>query len=109
VRQIRSAFGDSASEPAYVETLPKRGYRLMKPVESAGGSYDKLSIQRGDGTPRTLFHQGGHVFHPAGAPSARIRFRVEDGAVRGLEIRNPGLVVSAPRTAPAAGSAPALR
>jgi len=36
VRQIRSAFGDSASEPAYVETLPKRGYRLIPPVVPAG-------------------------------------------------------------------------
>jgi len=33
VRQIRTAFGDSASEPAYIETLPRRGYRLMRPAE----------------------------------------------------------------------------
>lgn len=31
VRQIRAAFGDSATEPTYVETLPRRGYRLMRP------------------------------------------------------------------------------
>jgi DNA-binding winged helix-turn-helix (wHTH) protein/TolB-like protein len=34
VRQIRAAFGDSATEPSYVETLPRRGYRLARPVES---------------------------------------------------------------------------
>ncbi len=28
VRQIRAAFADSASVPGYIETLPRRGYRL---------------------------------------------------------------------------------
>lgn len=40
VRQVRSALGDSASAPRYVETLPRRGYRLMVPAEPlvAGGA-----------------------------------------------------------------------
>lgn len=29
VRQVRAAFGDSAREPRYVGTVPKRGYRLL--------------------------------------------------------------------------------
>ena len=29
VRQIRAAFGDSATKPKYVETIPRRGYRLI--------------------------------------------------------------------------------
>lgn len=33
IRQIRAAFGESASAPSYIETLPRRGYRLMRPVE----------------------------------------------------------------------------
>ena len=37
------------------------------------GRSEQLMVQRGDGTARSLFHQGGHVFHPAGAPSARIQ------------------------------------
>lgn len=32
IAQIRSALGDSADSPLYVETLPKRGYRFMAPV-----------------------------------------------------------------------------
>lgn len=28
VRQIRSALGDTAREPRYVETIPRRGYRM---------------------------------------------------------------------------------
>ena len=33
VRQVRSALGDSATEPRYIENLPRRGYRLKPAVE----------------------------------------------------------------------------
>jgi DNA-binding winged helix-turn-helix (wHTH) protein len=33
VRDLRSALIDSASEPRYVETLPRLGYRIIVPVE----------------------------------------------------------------------------
>lgn len=32
IAQIRSALGDSADSPLYVETLPKRGYRFIAPT-----------------------------------------------------------------------------
>jgi eukaryotic-like serine/threonine-protein kinase len=32
IRQIRSALGDDAERPVYVETVPKRGYRFVAPV-----------------------------------------------------------------------------
>jgi DNA-binding winged helix-turn-helix (wHTH) protein/tetratricopeptide (TPR) repeat protein len=35
ISQIRSALGDEARVPRYVETLPKRGYRLLVPVQPA--------------------------------------------------------------------------
>jgi TolB-like protein len=35
VRQIREALGDDAEAPQYIETLPRRGYRFLMPVESA--------------------------------------------------------------------------
>lgn len=38
VRQIRAALGDSAARPRYVETLPRRGYRLAPPVERASAA-----------------------------------------------------------------------
>jgi DNA-binding winged helix-turn-helix (wHTH) protein/sugar lactone lactonase YvrE len=37
IRQIRSALGDSALAPRYLETLPRRGYRWIGPSESIGG------------------------------------------------------------------------
>ena len=33
VNQIRGALGDDAEEPRFVETLPRRGYRFIAPVE----------------------------------------------------------------------------
>jgi DNA-binding winged helix-turn-helix (wHTH) protein/TolB-like protein len=34
IRRVRQALGDSAQAPRFVETLPKRGYRFLPPVES---------------------------------------------------------------------------
>jgi TolB-like protein/Tfp pilus assembly protein PilF len=38
VRRIRSALGDEAERPAYIETLPRRGYRLIAPVEEVAAT-----------------------------------------------------------------------
>lgn len=32
VHQLRSALGDKADSPSYIETLPRRGYRLKRPA-----------------------------------------------------------------------------
>jgi len=32
IRKLRSAFGDSADNPRFIETLPRRGYRFIAPV-----------------------------------------------------------------------------
>jgi TolB-like protein/DNA-binding winged helix-turn-helix (wHTH) protein len=34
VKEIRAILGDSPSEPRYIETLPKLGYRFIAPVET---------------------------------------------------------------------------
>jgi TolB-like protein/DNA-binding winged helix-turn-helix (wHTH) protein/thioredoxin-like negative regulator of GroEL len=33
IKQIRAALGDEADNPRFVETMPKRGYRLIAPIE----------------------------------------------------------------------------
>jgi DNA-binding winged helix-turn-helix (wHTH) protein len=33
IKQVREALGDDADRPLYVETVPKRGYRFMAPLE----------------------------------------------------------------------------
>ena len=44
IKKLRQALGDSADNPRYVETVARRGYRLMVPVEC-------LESTPGDGSP----------------------------------------------------------
>ncbi len=59
IKKIRTALGDSAEKPKYIETVARRGYRLMVPVErmrsSAGDRppSDESFDSRSD-TPATL-------------------------------------------------------
>ena len=43
IGSLRRALGDSAEEPQYIETLARRGYRLMVPVEWVEGASDEAS------------------------------------------------------------------
>ena len=36
INKVRDALGDSAGSPRFIETLPRRGYRFLAPVEIAG-------------------------------------------------------------------------
>jgi len=38
IKKLRQALGDPADNPKYVETVARRGYRLIMPVESEGDS-----------------------------------------------------------------------
>ncbi len=46
IRQIREALGDDANASRYIETLPRRGYRFLMPVESANASGDGATATR---------------------------------------------------------------
>src|ERR1700684_3747358 len=38
INKLREVLGDSASNPRFVETIPRRGYRFIAPVETIGES-----------------------------------------------------------------------
>src|SRR5437667_11734667 len=38
IRRLRDAVGDSAENPRFVETVARRGYRFLAPVESGNGN-----------------------------------------------------------------------
>src|SRR5579862_2768817 len=40
VKRLRRALGDSADNPRFVETLPRRGYRFLAPVETVTANED---------------------------------------------------------------------
>lgn len=44
--ELRRAFGDQAREPRYIETIPKRGYRLIAPTQTPKASFFS-SLPRG--------------------------------------------------------------
>jgi TolB-like protein/DNA-binding winged helix-turn-helix (wHTH) protein len=41
LNQIRTALGDHARTPRYIETAPRRGYRFIAPVEAVAPVYDR--------------------------------------------------------------------
>ena len=51
VKQVRDAVGDSADRPVYLQTVPKRGYKFIAPVEQSGkprptGGPDTIRLQK---------------------------------------------------------------
>jgi TolB-like protein/DNA-binding winged helix-turn-helix (wHTH) protein len=59
IKKIRQALNDSATEPRYIETLPRVGYRFIAPVtvtEESAGDFPALPLQApssADGIPGT--------------------------------------------------------
>lgn len=45
IARIREGLGDSAETPRYIETLPRRGYRFIVPVNVVENSLPRLSAQ----------------------------------------------------------------
>src|SRR6476646_4612663 len=44
VNKIRDVLGDSASSPRYIETLARKGYRFIAPVQVEGGNLAPLVV-----------------------------------------------------------------
>src|ERR1700686_3296834 len=40
INKLREVLGDSAANPRFIETLPRRGYRFIAPVVTVGESQD---------------------------------------------------------------------
>src|SRR5207247_4708676 len=58
VNKLREALGDSASSPRYLETVARRGYRFLAPVESAH------SGPKDAGTEPLVTQLNGSPLHP---------------------------------------------
>jgi TolB-like protein/DNA-binding winged helix-turn-helix (wHTH) protein/Tfp pilus assembly protein PilF len=52
IRKLRVAFGDSADNPRFIETIPRRGYRFLAPVHEAAAetAQPSESVAAGDAT-----------------------------------------------------------
>ena len=55
IAQLRSALGDSADSPRFIQTLPRRGYTFIAPVHAVGA--------RPSAPPPTAIRSGEHAVH----------------------------------------------
>jgi DNA-binding winged helix-turn-helix (wHTH) protein len=47
IAKLRQALGDSAENPRFIETLARRGYRFIAPVEITGNGQNRASKRPG--------------------------------------------------------------
>lgn len=57
IKQIRAAFGDQPEAPRYIETIPRRGYRLIAPVEQVAPAQVLDEADAAPAVPQTLAGQ----------------------------------------------------
>ncbi len=67
IRRLREALQDDAAHPEFIETIPRRGYRFVAPVETAGTGADERSAGDAGSTPPE---------HGAALPAADDRYEL---------------------------------
>ena len=78
VNRLREALGDSADSPKFVETLPRRGYRFIVPVESNSVDSEQLATPDSTATAASRSEPSRGVQNmpelpPVTAPRPRLR------------------------------------
>jgi TolB-like protein/DNA-binding winged helix-turn-helix (wHTH) protein/Tfp pilus assembly protein PilF len=58
VNRLREALGDSADRPRWIETLPRRGYRFIAPVERSPDSAEAAVVDH-QKRPKAIFQRRG--------------------------------------------------
>ena len=58
LNRLRAALGDSASDPRYIETLPRRGYRFIAPVTSDSPKQTETAAATPEPRPLALRYGG---------------------------------------------------
>src|SRR6266481_5318852 len=51
INKLREALGDSADNPRFIETLPRRGYRFIAPVTNVDGTTRRTAAGVSAGVP----------------------------------------------------------
>jgi Tol biopolymer transport system component/DNA-binding winged helix-turn-helix (wHTH) protein len=94
VNRVREALGDSSENPRFVETLPRRGYRFIAPVEGSSveaegarplaSGQSRLETEQGSGPTRASSPD-----HDGGGRADRLE------VTRGKNLVKPGIAVAA--------------
>ncbi|MEM7356424.1 MAG: winged helix-turn-helix domain-containing protein, partial [Acidobacteriota bacterium] len=81
VNRLRTALGDSASNPRFVETVPRRGYRFIAPIRALGAAASSPVARPRNHSPATA------------ATAAAAILLVAVGAIAALRLESPGVTV----------------
>jgi TolB-like protein/DNA-binding winged helix-turn-helix (wHTH) protein/Flp pilus assembly protein TadD len=105
VAKLRGALGDSAENPRYIETLPKRGYRFIADVSFVDA--DSRIRKPDSASEGTAVTKPGHQFQDAGLavpPEAELGHQFKGNGLTvppvtdpGPQLQGPGLAVAARR------------
>jgi DNA-binding winged helix-turn-helix (wHTH) protein len=95
VKKLRQALEDSADEPRYVETLPRRGYRFVAPVAADGSPAASDALSSGPAPPRTVARRPGSWWYAAAllALAAALAWSLRRASTPAGTVANPLPVV----------------
>jgi eukaryotic-like serine/threonine-protein kinase len=89
MRKLRAALSDSADNPTFIETVPRRGYRFLAPITIVGAESERsLSTGAGSGKTETL------VTGTAAGTPGRLRFLLSESQSF-VSAHKHGLIVAA--------------
>lgn len=72
ITQLRKAFKDSSRGSSYIQTVPKRGYRLLAAVETEYAQPENLSFKNPFPGPRAFNENESRLFYGRGLSGSRI-------------------------------------
>jgi TolB-like protein/DNA-binding winged helix-turn-helix (wHTH) protein len=74
IKQIRGALGDNAQAPLYIETLPRRGYRFIAPVQVLNNTKSNGPATVTEQVEPTFSHSTDRPSAPSAEVAARLPF-----------------------------------
>lgn len=85
IRELRRLFGDDPRTPAFIETISKRGYRLIAPVSRREPEHEPEPAAEMTGISATLLGHRAEIEGAAGEKTVRhetVLLRARDGVIR---------------------------